>query len=181
MDGSETPGVNGDGRPIIDGPATVTGTYPSTSFSLGSQTERYYGIIRMSGLQYVDIENIRVQQGAYGIRIASSSYITVTNCYTDDTESDGIQAYLSSYITLTGNTVENAARAYTKGGGANDKTPACMSFTGTTNSTATGNTIFNSWGEGFGMFYNADNNTVCNCNQQRFTFWHGCLYNNSKS
>jgi parallel beta-helix repeat protein len=160
MDGSETVGVNGDGRPEISGPATVTGTYPSTSFSLGSQSDRYLGVIHVSGGTYIDIENIKVTNGAYGVRITSSSYVTVTNVYTDDTESDGIQAYLSSYITLTGNTVENAARAYTKGGGANDKTPACMSFTRTTNSTATGNTIFNSWGEGFGMFYNADDNTI---------------------
>jgi len=138
MDGGvETVGVNGDGKPIIDGQTT----YPTSNLEALISTSQ--------NVDYITIQDIEVKNSAgYGIRAAKhTSYITVQRCKIDTTYRNNILFSGSNY----GNALYNEC---TNGGTIRLEVhgwPQTLSMHGTTGGTIKYNYVYNQYGEGIGV------------------------------
>lgn len=160
--GSGTIGVSGT-KPTFDGGSYVTGSYPSWTWHSVAPTYEYRGLIHVEddNNRYLDITNFRtINSAGSGIWVSDCEYVTVTNCHTSETYANGITVTRTENGTISGNEIYHACRCFVKAGGDGNRVPAAIGLFQADYYTIEKNYVHHGWGEGIGVYYNSDHNTV---------------------
>lgn len=136
-------------KPVVDGANQVPG-------------DAYTGIIHVTG-SYVDIEYLRlINSKGMGVRVMNASNDDITGVETEYTYMSGIQYYQSSYGVISDTKIREATRLFLTGTVNNGGWPSNLGTINSNHITIRNSIVYDSYGEGIGIFKNSNNNVVEN-------------------